>query len=368
MTRFVRLGLPVVAVVLALAFSGIVATLVLLFTGDDVAGFWKVMFTWPSQRDLVDILNMTAILYLSGAAAAIGFRMNLFNIGVEGQYRIAGLFAGAFAGMGLLPGKLNVLAAILVAMFIGAAWAGIAGALRVWRGVSEVISTIMLNAIAGSLIGYLLVKWGVATGNARNTKMMPKDTWVGTWKLFPEVPGGVYLLAVLAPIVGVVFFVLIYYTRFGFDLRAAGASESAAVSSGVSVKRMVFISMLLSGAVAGLIGIPMMFSDSHQYGSAFQTGLGFTGIAVALLGRNHPVGIAFGALIFAFLGQQANLLNILAGVSPDIVGMAQGIIVLSVVIAFEVVRRLATRIEQKQVAIQLAAVSTPGAEQKEVKA
>jgi ABC-type uncharacterized transport system permease subunit len=354
MTRFVRLGLPVAAVVLALLFSGVVATLVLLFTGDDVGGFWRVMFTWPSERDLIGILNSTAILYLSGAAAAIGFRMNLFNIGVEGQYRIAGLFAGAFAGMGLLPGKLNVVAAILVAMLVGAIWAGIAGALRVWRGVSEVISTIMLNSIAGSLIGFLLVKWGVSTGNARNTKMMPKDTWVGSWRMFPEVNGGVYLLALLAPAVGIVFFILIYYTRFGFDLRAAGASESAAVSSGVSVKKMVFISMLLSGAVAGLIGLPMMFSESHQYGSAFQTGLGFTGIAVALLGRNHPLGIAFGALIFAFLGQQANLLNILAGVSPDIVGMTQGIIVLSVVIAFEVIRRLTNRIEQRQVASQLA--------------
>ncbi|HNN48847.1 MAG TPA: ABC transporter permease [Marmoricola sp.] len=308
------------------------------------------------------------MLYLSGAAAAIGFRMNLFNIGVEGQYRIAGLFAGAFAGLGLLPGKLNVLAAILVAMAVGALWAGIAGALRVWRGVSEVISTIMLNAIAGSLIGYLLVKWGVSTGNARNTKLMPEDTWVGSWRIFPDVTGGVYLLAILAPLVGIVFFVLVYYTRFGFDLRAAGASESAAVSSGVSVKKMVFISMLLSGAVAGLIGLPMMFSDSHQYGSAFQTGLGFTGIAVALLGRNHPVGIAFGALIFAFLGQQANLLNILAGVSPDIVGMTQGIIVLAVVIAFEVIRRFANRIEQRQVAAQLAAERTNGSDAQEVSA
>lgn len=368
MSRFVRLGLPVVAVLLALVFSGVVATVVLLFTGDDVTGFWRVMLTWPSQRDLVDILNMTAILYLSGAAAAIGFRMNLFNIGVEGQYRIAGLFAGAFAGLGLLPGKLNVLAAILVAMAVGALWAGIAGALRVWRGVSEVISTIMLNAIAGSLIGYLLVKWGVSTGNARNTKLMPEDTWVGSWRIFPDVTGGVYLLAILAPLVGIVFFVLVYYTRFGFDLRAAGASESAAVSSGVSVKKMVFISMLLSGAVAGLIGLPMMFSDSHQYGSAFQTGLGFTGIAVALLGRNHPVGIACGALIFAFLGQQANLLNILAGVSPDIVGMTQGIIVLAVVIAFEVIRRFANRIEQRQVAAQLAAERTNGSDAQEVSA
>jgi simple sugar transport system permease protein len=147
--------------------------------------------------------------------------------------------------------------------------------------------------------------------------------------------------------------VLLQRTRFGFDLRASGASESAAVASGVNVKRMIVIAMLLSGAVAGLVGLPTMFSDSFAYGSSFQTGLGFTGIAVALLGRNTPVGIAFGALVFAFLNEQATLLNILAGISPDIVYVTQGVIVLAVVIAYEVVRRYRVRLDLAQVAAQL---------------
>ena len=104
--------------------------------------------------------------------------------------------------------------------------------------------------------------------------------------------------------------------------------------------------MLLSGAVAGLIGMPTLFGDAHNYGTSFQAGIGFAGIAVALLGRNHPVGIAFGALIFAFLTEQANLLGILAGISPDIVAITQGVIVLAVVIAYEVVRRYRRRLEQ----------------------
>ena len=122
------------------------------------------------------------------------------------------------------------------------------------------------------------------------------------------------------------------------------------MASGVDVKRMIVVTMLLSGAVAGLVGLPTMFSDSFAYGSAFQTGLGFTGIAVALLGRNNPVGIAFGALIFAFLNEQATLLNILAGISPDIVYVTQGVIVLAVVIAYEIVRRYRVRLEQAEVA------------------
>ena len=97
--------------------------------------------------------------------------------------------------------------------------------------------------------------------------------------------------------------------------------------------------MLISGAVAGLVGLPILFGDAYSYGSTFQSGLGFAGIAIALLGRNHPIGIALGALLFAFLDEQSNPLQILVGVAPDIVKITQGIIVLTVVIAYEVVRR-----------------------------
>jgi simple sugar transport system permease protein len=350
---FKRIALALAAPVLAFVVAGIVASLVLLISGDDVGGFWNVMLSWPAHRNIVSMLNTSALLYLSGVAAAIGFRMNLFNIGVEGQYKVAGFAAAAFAGEAWLPGKLNTVAAIIVAMVVGALWAGIAGVLRVTRGVSEVISTIMLNAIAGSLITYFIFKIGVNTGNATNTKTMPEGTRVGTIHLFSDSPTELYGLSLLAVVVGVGFWVVLNRTRFGFDLRAAGASESAAVASGVNVKKMIVIAMLLSGAVAGLVGLPTMFSDSFNYGSAFQTGLGFTGIAVALLGRNNPIGIAFGALVFAFLSEQATLLNILAGISPDIVDVTQGVIVLAVVIAYEVVRRYRVRLEQAHVAAQL---------------
>ncbi len=358
MNRARRLLVPLAGPVLALVVAAIIASLVLLGTGDDVAGFWSVMLSVPEHRNLVNIANQTAILYLSGVAAAIGFRMNLFNIGVEGQYRIAGFAAGAFAGQAWLPGPLNAVGAIVVAMVTGALWAGIAGVLRVTRGVSEVISTIMLNAIAGSLIGFFIKKVGTNNGNATNTKSMPESSHIGTITIFGDSPNKLYGLSLLAIVVGIGFWVLLNRTRFGFDLRASGASESAAVASGVNVKKMIVISMLLSGAIAALIGLPVMFSDSYNYGSSFQTGLGFTGIAVALLGRNNPIGIAFGALIFAFLSEQATLLNILAGISPDIISVTQGVIVLAVVIAYEVVRRYNVRLEQAQVAAQLSRETT----------
>jgi ABC-type uncharacterized transport system permease subunit len=356
-----RIALALAAPVLAFAVAGIIATVVLMISGDKVSGFWDVMISVPEHRNVVSILNTTAVLYLSGVAAAIGFRMNLFNIGVEGQYRLAGFAAAAFAGEAWLPGKLNTIAAILVAMLVGALWAAVAGLLRVTRGVSEVISTIMLNAIAGSLIGYFLAKVGVNTGNATNTKAFPEGTRVGEITIFGDSPTKLYGLALLAIVIGVVYWVLLNRTRFGFDLRASGASESAAVASGVNVKKMIVVAMLISGAVAGLVGLPVMFSESYAYGSAFQSGLGFSGIAVALLGRNNPIGIAFGALVFAYLSEQATLLNILAGVSPDIVSVTQGVIVLAVVIAYEVVRRYRVRLEQARVAEELAAQRRQGA-------
>jgi simple sugar transport system permease protein len=117
---------------------------------------------------------------------------------------------------------------------------------------------------------------------------------------------------------------------------------------------MVIMAMLISGAVAGLVGMPLLLGEAYSYGLTFQSGLGFSGIAVALLGRNNPVGIAIGALLFAYLNEQSNPLQILVGVSDDIVKIVQGIVVLTVVIAYEVVRRYGVAQEQRKVARELA--------------
>jgi simple sugar transport system permease protein len=354
MTILRRAVLALAAPVLALVVAGILTSLVLLSVGDSPAAFWETMLTWPENRSLVNIINEASVLYLSGLAAAIGFRMNLFNIGVEGQYRVATFVAALFAAQAFLPGYLNTVATILVAMATGALWAGIAAVLRVTRGVSEVIGTIMLNAIAVSLTAYLLRQVGSRQGQTIVTDTIPESGWIPGIPVADSVTP-IYGLAALAIVAGVAFSILLNRTRFGFDLRATGSSETAAVASGVNVKRMVVYSMLLSGAVAGLIGMPNMFGISHNYGSTIQTGIGFAGIAVALLGRNHPLGIAAGALIFAYLSEQANPLGILAGISPEIIAVTQGVVVLCVVIAYEIVRRYRNRLEQRSVAEALEA-------------
>jgi simple sugar transport system permease protein len=351
-----RAGATLAAPILALIFAMAVTTLVLLLAGDPVGDVWQVLFSKPKARNVVNIINNSSVLYLSGLAAAIGFRMNMFNIGVDGQYRVAAFAAAYVAGEAWLPGSLNIVLAILAAALAGAVWAGIAGLLKVTRGVSEVISTIMLNAIATYLVSYFLNKVAVQGSNNIHTKDIPVSSQLAGFDLIPGAPNRVFTLTLLAVVAGVLFWVVLNRTTFGFNLRATGLSESAAVASGVNVKRMVVYTMLISGAIAGMIGLPLLFGAYHNYGVTFQSGLGFAGIAVALLGRNHPVGVALGALLFAYLNEQANALQIRAGVSSDIVSIIQGVIVLSVVIAYEVVRRYNNAAEQRQVARELEAV------------
>lgn len=338
----------VLAPLIAVVASVIVTSLVLIIAGDSVSDFWNVIFTLPTHRNWVNIANQSSMLFLAALAAAIGFRMNLFNIGVEGQYTLASFAAAGVAGAAWLPGKLNVLLALVVAMAVGGLWAGIAGLLKVTRGVSEVISTIMLNAIAGTLIGYLLNNYGNQYGQGRRTTPIPGSSQLSGWTPWTSGDGAIWTLTLVAVLAGVAISVLINRTRFGFDLRATGSNEDAAVASGVKVKRMVVISMLISGAIAGLVWMPALFGNAHYYGPPFQHGLGFTGIAIALLGRNRPIGIFFGAVLFAWLSEQANPLGLIAGISPSIVQITQGVVVLAVVIAYEVVRRWLASYEQRE--------------------
>jgi ABC-type uncharacterized transport system permease subunit len=352
--RLLSILLGIAAAGLALLAAFAITSAVLIAAGDPVGEVWGQLLSWPEQRNLANIINNATVLYLSGLAVAVGFRMNLFNIGVDGQYRVAAFTGAVVAGEAWLPGYLNTALAIICAMAVGALWAGIAGVLRATRGVSEVISTIMLNFIATGLVAYLLRKVSVREegSNDIGTREIPEGSRIGG---LPFGDYQIYGFILIAALAGFLFWFVLNRTRFGFDLRTTGQSTTAAVASGINVKRMTIAAMMISGAVAGLVGLPILFGDSYTYGSTFQSGLGFAGIAIALLGRNNPIGIALGALLFAYLDEQSNPLQILVGVSPDIVAITQGVIVLTVVISYELVRRYRVRLEQREVARALAA-------------
>ncbi|MFE2186557.1 ABC transporter permease [Streptomyces sp. NPDC059455] len=353
-----RVLLAVAAPVLALAAAFVVTALVLLATGKEPFNAFGIMFDYGVKADSqVYILNKATTYYLAGLAVAIGFRMNLFNIGVDGQYRLAAFFAAVVGGALKLPGLVQIPLILLVGMLVGAMWASIAGLLKVYRGVSEVISTIMLNSLSGIVISYLLVDGRLADLD-KQTNIVATDPLPSSSHFFTFPAGGdldpIWGFIVVAALAGVGFWFLLGRTRFGFDLRAVGRSESAAQASGVNVKRMVLTSMLLSGAMAGLIGMPTLLNDTHQFTSDFPTGIGFTGIAIALLGRNNPVGIGLAAVLWGFLERGANRLEF-EGYDKEIVGVMQGVIVLCVVIAYELVRRYGLKRQQQRVGAELAA-------------
>ncbi|MDX6363560.1 ABC transporter permease [Streptomyces sp. NPDC058274] len=359
---------PVIALVAAIALTSVV----LLASGKSPFEPYSLMLQQASYSDVqVLIINQASMYYLAALAVAIGFRMNLFNIGVDGQYRLAAMMTAVVGAHIALPSFLQIPVLMIVAMCTGAFWAGIAGVLKTTRGVSEVVATIMLNAIATSVIGYLTLSdhFGVQVGNNMTTGIMKKSGWFPGLDLGESV-GEIYGMVFLAVLAGVLYWLVLNRTRFGFDLRATGASESAAAASGVDAKRMVLTAMLISGAVAGLSGLPLLLGDAHTYSLSFPTGLGFTGITIALLGRNSPVGIAFAALLIAFLDKASPALDYATPVAyeKEIATIMQGLIVFAVVISYEAVRVWGLRRQQKRVGEELAAAAANNNSPKEVAA
>ncbi len=357
-----RLALTVGTPLVAISFALLVTGLVLKATGDPVGSTVQAVYDYGKQpRVLAVTINQGTVYFLSALAVAIGFRMNLFNIGVDGQYRLAAFCAAVVGAEVSLPKPLHILVIVLTAMLVGAMWAGIAGLLKTTRGVSEVISTIMLNFIATALIAFLLRRVAVDVAGSNNIGTKPiAESGALPGIPFPGSPTlNVVGFIVVAALAGIAYTVILSRTRFGFDLRATGRSESAAVASGVNVKRMVLVSMLLSGAVAGLVGMPQLLgATTRSYSLDFPAGLGFTGIAIALLGRNNAIGMALAALLFSFLDSSSIILDI-NDISKEIVLIMQGTIVLSVVVVYELVRRYTVIAEQRRVSRELESGSPP---------
>jgi len=338
------------APVLAVSFSALLCGAALLVSGDAPWTALKVMVSQVGQgTTAVDILNSAAVYYLSGLAVALGFQMKLFNIGVEGQFRLAACVAAIAGGAWVLPPVLHTVVIILVAVLVGAGWAGIAALLKAYRGVSEVISTIMLNAISTGVIAYLIRPdtFGVLEGNNISTRPIERGGQFPGISLGDK--GTVFGMVFVAAALGFGYWFMLGRTRFGFELKASGESPTAAAAGGVNARRMTVLALLLSGAVAGMVGLPELLGRDFAYTLNSPQGYGFTGIAIALLGRNNPVGIAAGSLLWAFLDKAALALDNI-GVPREIAVIMQGVTVISVVIAYEIVRRYELSAQRRKVA------------------
>ncbi|MEO5834805.1 MAG: ABC transporter permease [Nakamurella sp.] len=340
-----RLGYTALSSLAAVAIAFVLGGLLLQVTGHHAISVYRQMFDYGTQpTQLLDAAKRAGPLIMSGCAVAIGFKMNLFNIGVEGQYRVAMLAAAVVGSALVLPGPLQILLILLVAMLAGAAWAWIAAVLKVRRGVNEVISTIMLNAIAIGFTAYLYNSFFRfekidSTGRVSldvKTKPLPENGWIGS--MLSTGNGSLAWYFVLALVVALLVWLMVFRTTFGFQLRSSGLNPVAAQTAGIDSKKMIIRSMMISGAIAGLVGMQALMVDEHSYRPGLASGLGFTGIAVSLLGRNHPGGIVVAALLFGFLQASSGILQI-QDVPKSIVDIIQGIVVLTVVVVNGLVGR-----------------------------
>ncbi|MEQ1872805.1 MAG: ABC transporter permease [Ilumatobacteraceae bacterium] len=348
-TGLFTLASSLAAVVIAL---GICAVLLAVTGKDPWAAYTEIVKTGTQSNQLLEMMKRATPLMMAATAVAVGFKMNLFNIGVEGQYLFAALMASAIGTQLSLPAPLHVTAVLLLAMIAGAAWASIAAVLKVTRGVHEVISTIMLNYIALSVIQWLFENWFRDNSLELNIKTKALPVSGRMPDIVKDRLGGMFIVALF---VVFLYWILVFKSRFGFRLRASGLNAGAATTSGIGAKKMIVIAMLISGGIAGLVAMQSVVGEIYGYGpNATPTQLGFAGITVALLGRHHPIGIVAAALLFGFLDSTSAQLQ-LAEIPSSIVKVIQAVIVLTVVIVNEASIRWLNKRTAEQTAARLVA-------------
>ena len=273
----------------------------------------------------------------TGLAVAIAFHCGLFNIGGEGQAYLGGLGV-ALVGLhfGWLPFALVLPLAIAAAALFGGAWAFIPGWLQARRGSHVVITTIMFNFLAAALMTYLLVNVIIRPGQQiPETAVFPESAWIPQLHDIMAAfgikvaPSPLNLSFVIALVCCVLVWLFVWQTRYGYELRVVGQNEAAAVYGGISPARQIMLAMTLSGALAGLVALNMVLGADHRLTLDFTGGFGFVGIAVSLMGRNHPVGILLAALLFGALYQGGSELSFdMPALSRDLVVVIQGLVIL----------------------------------------
>ncbi|MED4604012.1 ABC transporter permease [Paenibacillus validus] len=267
-------------------------------------------------------------LILTGLSVAFAFRTGLFNIGAEGQY-IIGMTGATFIGIKLqLPFWIHAPLAIIVGAVLAGLWGAIAGYLKAKRGVNEVITTIMLNWIALFLSNYIVREFLLQPGQQRSYKI--HESAMISLPALSEAFGNARLhWGTLIAIIGaVIFYVLLWKTRQGYELRAVGHSPSAAEYAGMSVNRNVVKAMFVGGVFAGLAGVFEVLGVFHyQTIAAGSSGYGFDGVAVALLGGNHPLGVVLAATLFGSLTYGSAGMSFGADVPPEIIRVIIGLVI-----------------------------------------
>ncbi len=326
------LAAPLLAVLAAFA----VGALLILAVGDDPLETYGLLLgsalSWPDGIGYT--LFYATPLVFTGLAVALALRCGLLNIGAEGQL-VAGAFAAAWAGIAFagLPAWLLVPLCAAAGALAGAVWGGVPGLFKARFGAHEVITTIMMNFLAAGLASCLTQYRYKEPGDAilETAPIAAAARLPRLGRLVPGLPeripaNAAFLLALLACLLVWAF---LWRTRWGYEIRATGESPAAAEYGGIATGRRVVLAMALSGALAGLVAANEVQGYRYRYYDGFSAGYGFTGIAVALLGRCHPLGVLFAALFFGALLRGGLFVDIFTEhVSKDLVAVLQGLLIL----------------------------------------
>ena len=291
-------------------------------------------------RPLTESIRITTPYIFAGLAVALGFRCGLFNIGAEGQYFVGGL-ATVFVGYAIqgLPGIIHLPLAIAAGIVGGAIWAGIPGFLKAQTGAHEVITTIMLNYVAYRFADFMLQVGGPMAAPGFRPVSPEIEPSAFLPQFFPNNPSlGVNVGIFLALATAALVYWLLFKTTIGFEIRTVGASPRAARTAGMSVTKNFILAMALSGGLAGLAAVHDILGVIHFMPNAFASGYGFDAIALALLGRSHPIGVVLASFLFGFLEAGAQRMQAPpASVPIDIISIVQALIIIFIA-APEVIR------------------------------
>ena len=326
----------------ALLLAAVVGDLLILSFGQSPGAVYRLLLdgTWGNAYGFGQVLYKATTLVFTGLAVALGLRAGLFNIGAESQLA-AGGFCAALVGL-LLPPGIPALLCLPVYVLAAALGGGAVGAVPGWLkarfGAHEVIVTIMLNFIVLALLNYL-TSTRLHVPDTLHTAEIRSGQLARLADLSPAFQGSAANMAIVLAVLAMIgLWWFLFRTRRGFELRAVGLQPQAAEYGGIDVGAVTWRALALSGAIAGIGGLNYVLGYKHYYEEGFATGAGFLGIAVALVGRSHPIGIGLAALLFATLSQGGLAVNAL--VPKQMVDVLQAVVILAVATSVPEVRRL----------------------------
>ena len=319
--------IPIAAILVALLISGII----LLMAGYNPLIAFKVMWAgaFGDLRTISEVLLKATPLILIGIGLAVAFRCSIWNIGAEGQFYLGAVFSaiiGIF--LGDLPAIILVPLVLVAGMIGGAMWAMLAGYLKVRFGASEIVTTIMLNYIAIIGTGYLVTGPLIEeAGKFPQTAKIAEAAWLPRFLS----PTRLHIGFIIAVVLAVLVYLLIFKTSTGYAIRAVGINPEAARYAGMSVEGNIMLAMAISGGAAGLAGAVEVAGLTYRLYQQISPGYGFTAIAVALLANNNPIGVIFSGILFGALSSGSEVMQMNAKVPSVLVFAIQGIVILSVV-------------------------------------